>query len=181
MTRRVNNEIKEWNGQRHHALLEKIRMMCNTKAKRLHTDGAKEQDTKELRKFLDANGTKTSHTAPNASKSNTFAERRFRRLISAARTAMAVAPHMPKRFWTHAVLDAAEKGNHKATAKNSKLTLSPYRRIERLCPEEKVPNPATLLPWGTNRRYSSAVKFKTELENRAEEARYLRRLGANLY
>lgn len=64
--------------------LAKIQILCNAKAKRLHTDGAKEQDTNELRKFLDDNGTKTSHTAPNASQSNALTERRFRQLSDAS-------------------------------------------------------------------------------------------------
>lgn len=71
-------------------------MICNEKAKRPHTDGAKEQDTKEPRKFLDDSGTKTSHKVPNSSQYNTFAERRFRQLMAAARTEMAAAPHMPR-------------------------------------------------------------------------------------
>lgn len=110
--------------------LAKIQMMCNAKAQRLHTNGANEKDTKELKIFLDENGTKTSHTAPNASHSNAFAERHFRQLMSAAHTAMAAVPSMPKTFWSHALLDTAEKGNYMATVKNGKLALSPYGHIE---------------------------------------------------
>lgn len=149
--------------------LSKIQMMCKAKAQILHTDGAKEQNTKELRTFLDDNGTKASHTDPKSSQSNALAERRFRQLMAAARTAMTAAPHMPKKFWSHAVLDEAEKGNYMATAKNGKLEISPYGHIERLCPGAKVPNPATLFSWGTKGKSVSALKFKKKLEDRADE------------
>lgn len=102
--------------------LGKIRRICDIKAKRLHKDGAKEQNTKKIRVFLDSNGTATTHTAPNASQSNSFSERRFRQLMAAARTAMAEAPHMTKAFWYFAVLDAAGKCNFLATAKSGILS-----------------------------------------------------------
>lgn len=69
----------------------------------------KNKTQKKLRELLDSNGTGATHTSPNASQSNAFAERRFRQLMAAARTAMASAPHMPKYFWSHAVLDAVEQ------------------------------------------------------------------------
>lgn len=56
--------------------LGKIQRICDIKEKRIHTDGAKEQDTKNLRSFLDSNETAESHTAPNASHHDSFAERR---------------------------------------------------------------------------------------------------------
>lgn len=57
--------------------LAKIQRLCDAKAKRLYTDGSKEQYTKKLRDFLDGNGTSATHTAPNASASNAFSERKF--------------------------------------------------------------------------------------------------------
>lgn len=48
--------------------LTNIRRLCDLKAKRPRTDGAKEQNTKELQKFLDNNGASTGHKAPNANQ-----------------------------------------------------------------------------------------------------------------
>lgn len=96
---------------------------CTTRTRKtLHTDDAKEQDTAKLREFLTSNETKTTDTAPNASQSNYFAERRFRQLKAATGTTMAETPHMPKTFWSYAVLDAAEKGN--CLAQKSKVNLN---------------------------------------------------------
>lgn len=97
--------------------LAKIQRICQKKAKTPRTDGSTKQDSKKLRGFLDSNGTNATRTSPNASQSNAFDERGFRQLMAAARTAMAAAPHMPKSIWSHAVLDAADKGNYLATAK----------------------------------------------------------------
>lgn len=57
--------------------LAKIQRLCDTKAKRLHTDVSKEYNTKALRDFLYMNETSATHTEPNASASNAFAERNF--------------------------------------------------------------------------------------------------------
>lgn len=64
----------------------KIQRICKMKAKRLHTDGSKEKDSKKLRDFSDKNGTSAAHTAPNASQSKEFAEPKFRQLMDATRT-----------------------------------------------------------------------------------------------
>lgn len=128
-------------------LLAKIQRTCEMNAKRLHTDGAKEQNTKNLQASLDNNGTAATHTAPNASQSNYFAERRLRQLMAAARTEMASAPHMPRNFWSYAVLYAAYKGNYLATAKDGKLQPSPNANIKALRPNAKFSNPASFLPW----------------------------------
>lgn len=147
------------------------------KVKRLHTDGAKEQDSAKLRQFLDDNGTNATHTTPNTSQSNAFAEQRFRKLMAAARTAMDASSRMPKRFWSHTVLDAADKWNYMATAKEGKLKPRPHKTISSQCPDYFIPSPATLLPWGNIGRAVSAEKFKKQLDTRADNACYLRKSG----
>lgn len=148
-------------------------------ARRPHIHGAKEQYSKTLRDFPGNNGTNATHTAPGASRSNAFAGHRFRQLMASARTAMAAAPHMSKTFWSHAVLDVANKGNYLTTAEEGRIQPSPRKFISNQCPEFETPSPATFLPWGKFGRAVSAEKFKKELENRAERACYLRKLGAD--
>lgn len=128
--------------------LTKIQRNCDFKAKSLHTDGAKKQDTKKLKNFSDARGSATSHTAPNAIQSNAFAERRFRQLMAAARTAMAAASHMPKNMWSYAVLYAADKGNYLATAKRGKLQAIPNANTSLKFPSAKIASPSCYLPCG---------------------------------
>lgn len=41
------------------------------------------------------------------------------------KTVMAAASHMPKTMWSHAVLDALDKGNYLATTKKGKIQESP--------------------------------------------------------
>lgn len=47
--------------------MSKIQKLCERKTKSLHSDGAREQDTVQLRYFLTSNETIATHTAPNAS------------------------------------------------------------------------------------------------------------------
>ena len=101
--------------------------------------------------------------------------------MAAARTAMTAAPHMPKKFWSHAVLDAAEKGNYLSTTKNGQMQASPHTRIQQSRPDYCIVSPATLLPWGKVGRTVNAEKFKKKLEDRGQKACYLRRLGADKY
>lgn len=118
------------------------------KGKRIHTDGAKEQNTKELRSFLETNGTATTNTAPNASQSNAFAERGFRQLMASARKDMAAAKHMPKKTWSFAVIDAKYKRNYLATEKTGKIKASPNAHISSKCLGAKIASPSSFLPWG---------------------------------
>lgn len=99
----------------------------------------------KLREFLGGNGTSVTNTAPNASQPNAFYESRFRQLMASARTAMEAEPHMPKLFWSHAVLDAADKGNYLAIAKQGKIQPSPRAHIQKVCPEYKMLSPAAFL------------------------------------
>lgn len=98
-----------------------------------------------MKAFLDTNGTQATLTAPNASQSNSFAERRFRQLMAAARASMAAAPHMPNNMWSFAVLDAAAKQNYLATSKSGKLEDSPNSFIKGVCKDAKILSPAALL------------------------------------
>lgn len=110
--------------------------------------GPRSKNTKKVQAFLDSNGTATTHTAPNASQSCLFAERRFRQLMVSDRTAMDSAPHMPKHFWSYVVLDAAEKGNYPATAKDGKLQPGPIVNIQAQFSNAIIPSPASFLPRG---------------------------------
>lgn len=109
--------------------MSKIQQLCDRKAKRLYTGGAKEQDTRALREFLKLDGSTSTKTAPNTFQSNAFAERYFRQFMAATRSAMAEAPHMPKILWSYAALDAADKGNYLSTAKTSTLKASPLHKF----------------------------------------------------
>lgn len=154
--------------------LAKIQTLFNMKVKRLHTNGAKKQDTAQLRGFLAKNETSATHTAPNALQSNSFEERRFRQLMATTRTVMKAAPHMPKTCWSYAVLDAADKGTCLATSKQCHIEPSPYAKIERQCPTAAVSSPEKLRPWEKKGTAVSAVKFKKKVERRSEDAYYLR-------
>lgn len=104
-----------------------------------HTDSAKEQKTTELKAFFDSNGTAATQMMPKASKSNAFAERRFRQLMVEERTAMAEAHRMSKNLWSFAVLGAANKSNYMATAKIGQLETSPSTRIKQTCSKTNIP------------------------------------------
>lgn len=165
--------------------LAKIQMLCNAKYKSLRTDGAKDQDAKELKTFLDDSCAQTLHTAPNASQSNAIAERRFRQLMAEDRSEIAAAPRTPKRFWSHAVSDAAKKGNYMATAKDGKSGLSPYGKKKGFVLVRRY-QLKLLYCLGVQKENNisslySAVKVKMRLENRAEDALYLRRKSTDIY
>lgn len=89
--------------------------------------------------------------------------------MAAARTAMAAATHMPKTIWSHAVLDAADKGNYLATAKIGKLQANPNTKIARQCPKAQIRGPRNFLPWG---KKISTIKYKKKLESRKTRVTY---------
>ena len=101
--------------------------------------------------------------------------------MASARTAMAAAPHMPKSFWFHAVLDASDKSNYLATEKEGQLQKCPLKHIQSVCSETIIHSPASFLPWGKVGQAVSAVKFKKKLEDRTEKACYLRKIGKDKY
>lgn len=68
--------------------------------------------------------------------------------MAVSRTAIASAPHMPKKLWSFAVLDAANKGNFTAITKFGALQNIPLGQIKANYPQENVGNPIHLLPWG---------------------------------
>lgn len=76
-------------GQAVHAifhLFKAIHVLLGTTVKRLHSDGAGEQNHPALKQLLRYQGTKLTTTAPNLSTQNGLVERRFRTLFAAART-----------------------------------------------------------------------------------------------
>lgn len=125
--------------------MKKIQTLCNKKAKMLHTDGVKEQNTKELRNYLTSNGTTPDYTASNASQSNAIAERRFRQLMAATRLELPTASNMPKSLCSYATLYAAEKSNYLATTKDGIMKPSPKKNIEEQCSTEKASRPQSFL------------------------------------
>lgn len=128
--------------------LSKLQKIWNRKAKRLHTNGAKKDDTKELRDYLDISAMEATKTAPTTSRSKAFAERRFRQLLSAIRTTVTAGPHMPKSFWSFATLDAADKGNYLSTSKQGKPHMILNRNIGTQFAGARFTNPSTFLPCG---------------------------------
>lgn len=123
--------------------LAEIKILCNKKAKRLNTDRACEQQTKEIQAFIDSNDTTTTQTAPNASQSNAFAERRFKKLMVTTWTEMTASPHIPKHLWSFAVLDAADKVNYLAEAKEEKPQKIPNTSIKNVCSQANILIPET--------------------------------------
>lgn len=62
---------------------------------------------------------------------------------------MEAAKRMPKTMWSHAVLDASDKGNYLTTAQMGKLQASPnmnYDNIAQLFPGAKIPCPSVFIP-----------------------------------
>lgn len=160
--------------------LRNLQNLCNRKAKRLHTDGAKEEETKELRDYLDKNGITMEKTAPNTFQSNAFAERRFQQLMDSTRTAEAAESHLPKSLWWFATLDAAEESNYVSTSKRRQPQMSPNKNIETKCPGARFTNPSTFLPWRGTREGCRRKQIQ-KIESRATDAWYLRKRYNNLY
>lgn len=144
--------------------LSKLQCLFNRKAKRLHTDGAKEQNSPEVKAYLDSKGIEATHTASNALQSNSFAKRQFRQIMAATRSSMTAAPHMPQDMWSFAVLEAADRGNYSAKTKDNELHSSPNAHIK------TSQSPGTFLPWGKLGKVVSAVKFQKTLDARANNA-----------
>eukprot|EP00173_Palmaria_palmata_P002292 Plantae.Rhodophyta-Palmaria_palmata.ctg2444.p1 GENE.Plantae.Rhodophyta-Palmaria_palmata.ctg2444~~Plantae.Rhodophyta-Palmaria_palmata.ctg2444.p1 ORF type:complete len:161 (+),score=3.84 Plantae.Rhodophyta-Palmaria_palmata.ctg2444:315-797(+) len=68
--------------------LSKIQVLCDKNTRRLHTDEAREEDTAKLNDYLATNEIQSAKTAPSTFQANAFAERRFRQLVDANRTAI---------------------------------------------------------------------------------------------
>lgn len=87
----------------------------------------------------------------------------------------------PRNSRSCAVLGAADKGNYLAAAKGENLRPIPHENIQARCPNAKFSNPASFLPRGKTGKTASATNFKKKLEDRAETACYLRKIGTDLY
>ena len=84
-------------------------------------------------------------------------------------------------FWSHAVLDAADRGNYLATAKEGILQSSPHSKIKQHCPNYSISSPESFLPWEKIGRAVSAEKFKKKIEDGENKACYLRKIGTDNY
>eukprot|EP00173_Palmaria_palmata_P005021 Plantae.Rhodophyta-Palmaria_palmata.ctg8040.p2 GENE.Plantae.Rhodophyta-Palmaria_palmata.ctg8040~~Plantae.Rhodophyta-Palmaria_palmata.ctg8040.p2 ORF type:complete len:100 (-),score=2.51 Plantae.Rhodophyta-Palmaria_palmata.ctg8040:1-300(-) len=68
--------------------LVRLQLIFGRKVERLHTDNAPEQNTRQIKDFLDRQGTLRTLTASASSPSNSVVERRFEAIFSAARKAL---------------------------------------------------------------------------------------------
>ena len=112
--------------------LARLKLACETKFKRLHTDGAQEQYNDKLKKFLEDQGTTNSTTAPHSSSSNAFVERRMGVIFEAARAALKAAPAAldHQRYWSFAALDAIDKTNYLPLTRNGSFPPSPHTAMQ---------------------------------------------------
>ena len=112
-------------------VLVRLKLACNTKDERLHTDGAQVQYNDNLKSFLDEQGTVKSTTASHSSSANASVERRMGIVFSAARAALKAAPAPPNhnKYWSFAALDAIDKTDYLPMKRNGIFTPSPHTEM----------------------------------------------------
>ena len=157
--------------------LARLQLACETKVKRLHTDGAQEQYNDKLKKFLEEQGTIKSTTAPHSSSSNAFVERRMGIVFAAARAALkaAPAPLDHQRYWSFSALDAIDKANFLPLTRNGSFMPSPHTALKlhgHSVDEKDGPN--HFLPYGQPGWIVNTARHKKKLEDRSTPANYLR-------
>lgn len=98
------------------------------KAKLLHTDCARKQDTTDIKNFLKTQGTQHTITAPSFSQSNAIFERRFETTFADARAALLASPNLlnTNGYCSFAALDLINKTNFLAFKRNGILQPSTH-------------------------------------------------------
>lgn len=112
--------------------LSRLQVICGRTGQRSHTDGAREQNTKEVKDFLSKQGTEQTFTAPNSSSSNATVERRFERIFAAARTALnaAASPLNSKEYWSFAAPDAIDISNYMPFKRDGMIQPAPQTTMQ---------------------------------------------------
>lgn len=127
----------------------------------LHPDNAKEQDTKDLRPFLQDQGAEHTITVPHSSQQKSVVERFFRVIFSAARCALSTRK-LSNDFWYFARLDAIDKGSFIALLRKGGKRKTPHEALEKKgITLEGLGGPHNVFPFG---QHSSAVATRPKLK-----------------
>lgn len=164
--------------------LTRLQVLCGRAAKRLHTDGAKEEDTANIKQLLLDQGTTQTHTAPGSSQSNVIVDRRFESVFANVRASILVAPPPlnSKGYWSIAALDSIDKTNYLPFKRDDLIQPSPYTAMQlHGCDADILGGPNLFLPYGQAGFIVNTAKFKKKLEDRAVPANYLRCLSKDTY
>lgn len=164
--------------------LARLQLLCGKPIRRLHSDGAKEQNTADIQKFLGEQGTTRTFTAPASSQSNAIVERRFESLFAAARAALAAAPPPLNKaaWWSSACLDAMDKANYLPYKQGNELRPSPHTTMKLHGYDvDLLDGPRAFLPFGQAGFIVNTDKLKKKLEHRAIPANYLRCAAKDTY
>eukprot|EP00173_Palmaria_palmata_P000729 Plantae.Rhodophyta-Palmaria_palmata.ctg13627.p1 GENE.Plantae.Rhodophyta-Palmaria_palmata.ctg13627~~Plantae.Rhodophyta-Palmaria_palmata.ctg13627.p1 ORF type:complete len:205 (+),score=2.44 Plantae.Rhodophyta-Palmaria_palmata.ctg13627:75-617(+) len=124
--------------------LARLQFLCGITAKRLHTDGCKEQDTSDIKKFLANQGTSHTKTALALSPSNAIVERRFEAIFGNARTSLLSVPPPLNQpvFWPIAALDSIDKSSHLPFIRDGILQTSPHTSMQlHVCNTDEIAGP----------------------------------------
>eukprot|EP00173_Palmaria_palmata_P004335 Plantae.Rhodophyta-Palmaria_palmata.ctg5670.p1 GENE.Plantae.Rhodophyta-Palmaria_palmata.ctg5670~~Plantae.Rhodophyta-Palmaria_palmata.ctg5670.p1 ORF type:complete len:277 (+),score=-5.77 Plantae.Rhodophyta-Palmaria_palmata.ctg5670:508-1338(+) len=161
-----------------------LQVLCGRTAKRLHTDGARKQDTPEVRQFLSAQGTRHTKTAPSSSQSNSIFGQRFKSMFANARDAMLTAPHLlnTDRYWSLSALDSIIKANYMPFKRHGALQPSPHTAKQlHGCNNDILGGCNSFLPYGKAVFIVETRKIQNKLDNRAVRANYIRCLTKSAY
>ena len=164
--------------------LARLQKLCGKSARRLHTDGAGEQDTPDVKEFLDKHGITHTKTAPGSSQANAIVERRFESIFAAARSALKAAPPPlnGKGYWSLAALDAIDKANYLPFKRQGNIVPSPHTAMQlHDCDTDELKGPQAFLPFGQPGFIVDTMKFKKKLQDRAVPANYVRCLSKDTY
>jgi hypothetical protein len=151
----INNTIAAW------------QLATGLKARRYHSDNAREQRVAAITEPLRAQGTEITATTPHSSQQNPDAERAIRTTFDAARAALEQAQMGPD-FWADAVADATAKENYLPQTQADGSTAAPITAFlgESGCP-------AHFLPFGQYGRTSQTKAATPKLAPRSFLVRYL--------
>lgn len=164
--------------------LARLQVLCGRTAQRLHMDGAREQDTPDIRHFLSGQGILHTKTAPSSSQSNSIVERRFESVFENDRAAMLAAPHPlnTDSFWSLGALDSIDKANHMPFKRHGALQLSPHASMQlHGCNTDILCGPNSFLPYGQAGFVLDTRKIQIKLDNRTIRANYIRCLSKDSY
>lgn len=99
---RQKDEVK----QKLPIFIEMVKTQANLSIKELRTDGGKEFDNCDVKRYAESIGLKHSLTVPYTPQQNGVAERENRIICEMARSWLQSAKHIPKALWGEAVLAA---------------------------------------------------------------------------
>eukprot|EP00171_Calliarthron_tuberculosum_P005367 IDg5367t1 len=140
---------------------------------RVHSDGAREYSSAQLRQKYELEGITMTKTAPDSPASNGIAERAIQKVNRAIRAAL-LQSKLPDSYWTWAALDAIDKFN-----------ALPRSNQPHLIPNEVLPMPddkaiSSFLPFGTVGFIRNTASL-SKTHPRAVKARYLRAINQGTY